>query len=32
MALAVYEGLASLALGVQRVERLLQPFLGGFAV
>jgi hypothetical protein len=28
VALAVYAGLA---LGVQRVERLLQPFLGGFA-
>ena len=31
MALARDEGLAGLALGMERVELLLEPFLGGFA-
>jgi len=31
VALALDEGLARFALGVQRIERLLQPILGGFA-
>jgi hypothetical protein len=31
MALALDEGLAGLTLRMQRIERLLQPLLGGFA-